>query len=135
MALEYRLLIVDDDAEVREAIAEALASRFQIITASDANDGFEKAQTSKPDAIVLDVMMPGRDGIALCKDLREDERTKTIPILMLTAVDDDDRRAQALIAGANDLVSKPVRPHELFVRLLKILLRTAKGAAFGGLAA
>ncbi len=84
-----RILIIDDDADIVEAMRVVLEKRgYQVIIAVDGNEGLDKARAEKPDAIILDVMMPGLDGFEVARELKGDPQTKHISILMLTAIKD-----------------------------------------------
>ncbi|MBI3557760.1 MAG: response regulator transcription factor [Deltaproteobacteria bacterium] len=117
MDSKYRVLVIDDDSQVRDAIKFALSSRFTVTTAATGNEGLRLARLEQPDLILLDLLMPERDGIAICRILRADQDTRAIPVIMLTGSDDDEMRAKALSSGADDLVSKPFRPKEFSVRI------------------
>lgn len=82
-----KILIVDDDPDLVEAVTMILESKdYDVIAAYGGIEGLEKAKTEKPDLIVLDVMMPDKDGYAVCKELKDDPQYREIPILLLTAV-------------------------------------------------
>ena len=129
--MRHKLLIIDDEPEVRNAIHGVLSSRFDVLTASSGEEGIQIAKEKRPDVILLDLLMGGMDGIATSKALRETSATRDIPIIMMTATNDDDRRADALLAGVDDLVSKPFRPKEFLLRILGKLRAKAhdEGAA------
>ena len=119
------ILIIDDEEDLRNLIsAKFQAEGFDTILAADGLEGFEKARKEKPELIVLDLMMPGRDGMTVCKDLRSHGKTKRIPILMLTALGDTDHKIKGLEMGADDYMSKPFSPKELVLRVKNILRRT-----------
>jgi two-component system alkaline phosphatase synthesis response regulator PhoP len=116
-----KVLIIDDEKEVREAIRSVLTRHFDVLTASDGTSGIRSAREENPDLILLDLLMPGVDGIQVCRTLKSEPATKSIPIIMITATNDDDRRAEALLAGADELTSKPFRPREFLVRINSII--------------
>ena len=118
MGTQYKLLIIDDDLGIREAIQAVLSSQFIIVTAPDAKTGIKRAIEETPDLILLDILMVGMNGIEACKAIRATPGISNIPIIMITATHDDERRAEALLAGADDLVSKPFRPKEFIARIL-----------------
>lgn len=95
---------------------------FQVLTAEDGNQGLKLALEEKPDFIILDIMLPGMDGIEICKKLRQ-EKVKT-PILMLTARDDEFDKVLGLELGADDYMTKPFSPRELVARIKAIMRRT-----------
>lgn len=95
---------------------------FQVLTAEDGNQGLKLALEEKPDFIILDIMLPGMDGIEICKKLRQ-EKVKT-PILMLTARDDELDKVLGLELGADDYMTKPFSPRELVARIKAIMRRT-----------
>lgn len=123
------ILVVDDDVSIRDAIAEFLGSHgFAVRTASDAA-ACERALAHAPaDLIVLDVMMPGEDGVSLCRRLAP----AGIPILMLSALDDVTDRIVGLEVGAWDYLTKPFEPRELLARIRALLRRPAADRSNNG---
>ncbi len=119
------VLIVDDEPDLRELLVKRLTSEgFETLEAANGLDGLKLAKTNKPDLVVLDVMMPGKDGVTVCKDLRENGKTKRIPILMLTALGETDQKIKGLETGADDYLTKPFNIRELSARIRVILRRT-----------
>ncbi|NNF51905.1 MAG: response regulator transcription factor [Gammaproteobacteria bacterium] len=115
------VLIVDDDRALSTMLAELLQEEgFRCTTAADGAEGLGKIQESAPDLVVLDVMMPGDDGVSTLRRLRESSR---IPVLMLTAMGADDDRILGLEAGADDYLAKPFVARELVLRIRAILNR------------
>jgi two-component system cell cycle response regulator len=115
------ILIVDDDPVAREALEALLSNRgYQMVSAANGFEGLARAAEYTPDAILLDVMMPGMNGFEVCKRLRADARLAEVPIIMLTALDDRDARLLGLHAGADDFISKPFDSLELAARLQTI---------------
>jgi two-component system response regulator MprA len=127
-----RILVVDDDRAVRESLRRSLAfNGYQVDLAVDGKDALEAVQQRRPDAMVLDVMMPRLDGLAVCRRMREagDE----LPILVLTARDAVSDRVAGLDAGADDYLPKPFALEELLARLRALLRRrTVDDAASEG---
>ncbi|PUB17008.1 response regulator [Yoonia sediminilitoris] len=118
---DAHLLIVDDDERIRGLLQKFLMrSGFLVTTARDAAHARRVLSGLEFDMIVLDVMMPGEDGMTLCRDLRQ---TIMTPILLLTAKGDTDDRITGLEAGADDYLSKPFEPKELLLRINAILRR------------
>ena len=118
---DAHLLIVDDDERIRGLLQKFLMrSGFLVSTARDAAHARRILSGLEFDLIVLDVMMPGEDGMSLCRDLR---RTITTPIMLLTAKGGTDDRITGLEAGADDYLSKPFEPKELLLRINAILRR------------
>ncbi|MEM7053211.1 MAG: response regulator [Pseudomonadota bacterium] len=111
-----RVLVIEDDPGLREYIASCLSDRYEILEAGNGGDGLEQARTNKPDLIVTDVMMPGMDGFMLVRELRNDERTAAIPILMLTALGQS-AEVEGLTQGADDYLSKPFHREQLRARI------------------
>ena len=117
-----RVLVVEDDEHVREAVARALRFEgYDVTTAVDGNDALVRVDALEPDVIVLDVLMPGTDGLAVCRILRD--RGNRTPILMLTARHEVSDRVAGLDAGADDYLVKPFALDELFARLRALLRR------------
>ncbi len=118
-----RLLVVDDEASVREALALVLdLSGFEVATAADGREAIRTLATDSPDAVILDVLMPGLDGLEVCRRMRATgDRT---PVLMLTARTEVSERVAGLEAGADDYLAKPFAREELIARLRALLRRT-----------
>lgn len=117
-----RILVVDDDPGLRETVTVALErAGFQTRTASDGRTGIVAAERDKPDLIVLDVGLPEMDGFEVCRRLR---KTSDIPVLFLTARDDEIDRIVGLEIGGDDYVTKPFSPRELVARVQTILKRS-----------
>lgn len=116
------VLIVDDDAEIRHLLAGYLSKyEFRTSTAADGLGMWAALEQAQPDLIVLDLMLPGDDGLVLCRDLRARWDT---PIIMLTARGEDTDRIVGLEMGADDYLAKPFNPRELLARIKVILRRT-----------
>jgi two-component system response regulator CpxR len=123
-----RVLIVDDDVELCELVSEYLTPEgFAVEAAHDGPAGLERALSSEPSLLVLDIMLPGMSGLNVLRRLREQSR---IPVLILTARGDDVDRIVGLEIGADDYLAKPFNPRELLARIRAILRRT-QGAADG----
>lgn len=116
------LLVVDDDTRIRMLLHRFLRDNgFRVTVAGDAADARRKLKGLEFDLIILDVMMPGEDGVSLTRSLRS---TREIPILMLTALSETDSRVSGLEAGADDYLPKPFDPRELVLRVNNILRRS-----------
>jgi two-component system OmpR family response regulator len=113
-----KLLIVDDEPEIREIVREGLEAYFDVIAASDGKEAVEVAQRTLPDLILMDIMMPGMDGIAATETIRAMVTTRHIPIFILTAANTKDYRIRAFNFGADQFIGKPFDFEELTVRLL-----------------
>jgi two-component system, OmpR family, response regulator MprA len=123
-----KILVVDDERAVRESLRRALVLEgYEIELAGDGQDALDRlASDTQPDAMILDVLMPGLDGLEVCKQLR---RTGSrLPVLMLTARDEVENRVAGLDAGADDYVTKPFALEELLARLRALLRRTSAGS-------
>lgn len=122
-----RILVVDDDRAVRESLRRSLTfNGYSVDLAVDGVDALEKATAQRPDALVLDVMMPRLDGLEVCRRLRS--TGDDLPILVLTARDSVSERVAGLDAGADDYLPKPFALEELLARLRALLRRTAVDA-------
>ncbi len=111
------VLIVDDESYIREFLAQILSEHFRIAFAKDSQEALATAKSVKPAIIVLDVLMPGQNGIETCKKLREQKESEDVPIIMLTAVNEPEQRIKAFKAGADDYLAKPFLPEELIARI------------------
>ncbi len=120
------ILVVDDEKNLVQLVRLYLNKEgFRVEAAYDGAQALEKARTLRPDLIVLDIMMPEPDGIAVCKELR---KTSNVPIIILTARDDDIDRIVGLELGADDYVTKPFNPRELVARVKAVLRRASQEA-------
>ncbi len=115
------LLVVDDNDDIRNFIAENLEDQYKIIQASNGKMALKKVLEENPDLIISDIMMPGMDGITLCKRLKADEKTSHIPLILLTASSSDTNRLKGLTTGADDYVQKPFNIFVLKARLQNLL--------------
>ncbi|HEY3922562.1 MAG TPA: response regulator [Gaiellaceae bacterium] len=123
-----KVLVIDDEAPIRLLCRVNLeAEGMEVFEASDGPSGLAKARESLPDVILLDVMMPGLDGWAVAEELLDDEQTKGIPIVFLTARAEFRDRARGLDAGGIDYVTKPFNPIELASLVRDLLERVARG--------
>lgn len=120
----HRILIVEDEQDIADLIGFNLQrAGYEVLKAHDGIEGTETALRERPDLIVLDLMLPGRDGFAVFRELRRDPRTVGIPVIMLTARAQTEDRIQGLEAGADDYLTKPFSPKELMLRVQAILKR------------
>ena len=120
---EAKLLVVDDEPNIRDLLASSLRfAGFDVITAEDGSGAFHEAQASRPDLIVLDVMLPDMDGFTVTRRLRD--AGITTPVLFLTARDDMRDKIQGLTVGGDDYVTKPFGLEEVVARIRAILRRT-----------
>ncbi len=121
------VLIVDDDTRIRDLLASFLRRHgFRITTAASAEQARARMDVMRFDAMVLDIMMPGEDGLSLTTDLRR--RHRDMPILLLSALGEAPDRIAGLAAGSDDYVAKPFEPEELLLRLRALLRRATPGA-------
>jgi DNA-binding response OmpR family regulator len=119
------ILVADDDAHIVELVSLYLRKAgYQVETASDGDETLRKAKDLKPALLVLDVMMPGPDGLQVCRQLR---RKGDIPIVLLTARSSDIDKIAGLRFGADDYVTKPFNPDELIARVDTVLRRAGNG--------
>ena len=120
--ITYNLLVVDDDERIRNLLSQYLKKEgFIVSTASGAEEARKKIQLIKFDLIILDIMMPGDDGLTLTKEIRNNS---DIPIILLTAKSGMDSKIEGLEIGADDYLTKPFNPKELLLRILSILKRS-----------
>jgi DNA-binding response OmpR family regulator len=132
---QARVLVVDDDDTVREVLRRYLTrDGHQVLEAADGITGLNLVRTEQPDLLVLDLMLPGMDGLEVCREIR---RTSTIPVIMLTALGQESDRVVGLEYGADDYVVKPFSPRELALRVGRVLDRSrgSLGPAGQGVAA
>ena len=119
---EKTVLIVEDDANTADLVALYLQREgFQALTANDGEQGLSLAERYRPDLVVLDLMLPKIDGWEVCRQLRQ---MSDVPVIMLTARDEEIDRVAGLTMGADDYVAKPFSPRELVARVIAVLRRT-----------
>lgn len=111
------VLLVEDNAELRQFVKQCIADQWQVVEASNGEEGIEKARALIPDLIISDVMMPYKDGYEVCDALKNDELTSHVPIIMLTAKSNVESRIKGLRTGADDYLTKPFSTEELLVRM------------------
>lgn len=121
-----KVLLIDDDQK-HSQLLQAYFKRFgiQLVCAADASEGFRKLSREEPDLLLLDVMLPGKDGFEICREIR---KTSNLPIIMLTARGEVIDRVSGLELGADDYVGKPFEPRELVARVQAILRRAEQSA-------
>jgi DNA-binding response OmpR family regulator len=125
--MRRKVLVVEDDPDQLEVTRLSLkAAGFAIGTASNGIDALKKAKTVSPDLILLDVMMPGLNGFAVCETLRENPATAAIPVLMLTGLCSHISQLVAFESGATDYLIKPFVPEELVSKVEKLLDRAQR---------
>ncbi len=123
--MRAKLLIVDDEPAIREMVSFQLQRHgYGCQEAADANEAAEQISKQRPDLILLDWMMPGKSGIEFARELRTDHYTRDIPIILLTARDDENDKILGFEAGADDYITKPFSPKELLARIKAVLRRT-----------
>jgi two-component system alkaline phosphatase synthesis response regulator PhoP len=121
------VLVIDDEEDLIELVRYNLEKEgFHVIGAGDGESGLSRVAGEKPDVIVIDLMLPGMDGLEVCRSLRAENGTSGIPIIMLTAKASESDRIVGLELGADDYVTKPFSPRELIARI-KALLRRSSG--------
>lgn len=122
-ALAQKVLLVDDEADIIELLKYNLEREgFVVLTALNGKDAIKVAKASRPDLIVLDIMMPGMDGVEVCNQLRQMPEFKNTVITFLTARSEDYSQIAGFDAGADDYITKPVRP-KVFISKVKALLK------------
>jgi two-component system phosphate regulon response regulator PhoB len=124
-----KLLIIEDEADIRELISFNLEmSGYEVLKARDGEEGLRMARSEKPDLIILDLMLPGMDGLKVCSHLKKDSDVKDVPVIMLTARSEDDDIISGLETGADDYITKPFSPRILIARVKAALRRIQSGS-------
>lgn len=127
--MQDTVLVIEDEADVVDLLRYNLnRAGFTVLIANDGAEGLEEARKNRPDVIILDLMMPRLNGYEVCKALKKDPETETLPILMLTAKSEPNERISGLELGADDYLTKPFSPRELVLRVQALLrrLRTSR---------
>jgi signal transduction histidine kinase len=115
------ILIADDEPDMLRFLKSQLSPHYRVVEAVDGQQAVDKAKQFQPDMILLDMMMPEKDGLQACREIREHTPTHSIPVVMLTARADDETKRAALSAGANDFLTKPFSTTELHVRIKNLV--------------
>jgi two-component system phosphate regulon response regulator PhoB len=120
------VLIADDDPDIRELVSFKLErSGHQVVAAADGDEALAEVRATTPDLVLLDIMMPRRTGIEVCRELRDDPTTANLPVILLTAKAQEADVERGFQAGATDYIVKPFSPRELLMRVNTALGRTA----------
>ncbi|HEY7745816.1 MAG TPA: response regulator, partial [Desulfuromonadales bacterium] len=117
MGNKKKVLIVDDEIFSREILKDSLKIRYEVIESSNGEDAVAQLTVQKPDLIIMDVHMPGRNGIDICKGLKERVETRSIPVILLTSCTKKEDIILGLQAGADDYITKPMYPPEILARV------------------
>ena len=124
-----KVLIVEDEADIRELLEYTLLREgFDVATASTGLNGLSEARRTAPDLLLLDLMLPGLDGLEVCRRLKQDEATASIATIMLTAKSEESDVVLGLGLGADDYIPKPFSPKEVAARVRAVLRRTSRNA-------
>ena len=116
-----KVLVIEDNQDLRNYIKESLAGQYHVLGAENGRTGINIAFSMMPDVIITDIMMPDFDGIRVCTQLKNDERTSHIPVIILTAKATPDDKLSGLRSGADDYITKPFSMDELKVRIANLL--------------
>lgn len=123
--MKEKILVVDDEKDILKMLDYNLKKDgFRIISVQDGKEALELAEREHPDLIILDLMLPGIDGLEVCKMLKKQEKTSVIPVIMLTAKSQETDKIVGLELGADDYVTKPFSPKELIARIKAVLRRS-----------
>ena len=120
------VVVVEDEADIQDVIAYNLKrDGYEVLTASRGDEGLSLIQAKMPDLVILDLMLPGIDGLSICQQLRADPKTKSLPIIILSAKEEEADVVIGLGFGADDYVPKPFSPRELLARVKAVLRRSS----------
>ena len=117
-----RILVVDDEPHIRRVLSSILGKQgYDVVMASDGSQGLDELRTEDIDLVILDLMMPGANGLEILSRIRTDPKAADTPVIILTAKGQDTDREAALAGGANDFLTKPFSPKKLIARIEEIL--------------
>ena len=118
--MAHKVLVVDDERPIREILSGLLKREgYEVVTASTGEEALELAMSEGPEVILLDITMPGIDGVETCRRLKAQEKTRSIPVIMISAIGES--MMEAVEAGAEDFLNKPFAAVEVFTRVTSIL--------------
>jgi two-component system phosphate regulon response regulator PhoB len=124
---KHKVLVVEDDEDILELVRYNLAKEgYQVTCAGSGEEALDRVRSKRPDLVVLDLMLPGIDGLEVCKLLKKDPKTEHVPVVMLTAKGEEADVVAGLELGADDYVTKPFSPRVLIARIRAVLRRKAK---------
>jgi DNA-binding response OmpR family regulator len=124
MMTKPTILVVEDEADLADLVRYNLEKEgFRVVTAPDGEKALERIRSSPPALVVLDLLLPKLDGLAVCREMRKDPRTQAVPVLMLTARSEEMDKLAGFEAGADDYLTKPFSPRELVARVKALLRR------------
>lgn len=127
MNADYKILLVDDEEDILEFLSYNLKKEeYKVFTASNGREAIDIAGKEFPHLIVLDVMMPGIDGMEVCREIRKNEKLKSVLIAFLTARNEDYSQISGFESGADDYITKPIKPSVFISRVKALLRRTSK---------
>ena len=130
MALRTAALLIDDDARLGALMTEYLGKHeIDVVVAGDGTRGLAALRKTRPDIVLLDIMLPGMDGLEVCRKIRATPDCVTLPVIMLTAKGEDVDKVVGLEVGADDYLAKPFNPRELLARIRALLRRAAPAQA------
>jgi DNA-binding response OmpR family regulator len=119
-----KVLVADDAPDSVQLLEDLLtAEGHEVVTAADGAQALTQALKEQPDVILLDVMMPKMDGYEVCRHIKQDHRTRSTPVIMITVLKEQEHRAKGAAAGADEFLSKPFRARELLSRIDELLTR------------
>lgn len=122
--MKETILIVEDEKDIVKMLDYNLKKEgYKVLAADDGEDALDMAKSRQPDLILLDLMLPGLDGLEVCKELKSERKTRSIPVIMLTAKAQESDKVVGLELGADDYVTKPFSPRELIARIKAVLRR------------
>ena len=122
--MKEKILIVEDEKDIVKMLDYNLKKEgFRTISAYDGEDALDLAARQRPDLVILDLMLPGMDGLEVCKNLKGNTKTASIPVIMLTAKSRESDKIVGLELGADDYMTKPFSPRELIARIKAVLRR------------
>ncbi len=120
--LSNRVLVVDDEPDIAGLVKVILEKEgYQVVTASGGEEGLQKAETDRPDLILIDVVMPDKNGLEVCKILKSESKTENIPIVVFTVLGGDANRKLAVEAGCDGYLTKPFNAEDLLAKVKKHL--------------
>ena len=125
--MKEKILIVEDEKDIIKMLEYNLKKEgFRVVDARDGEDALDLANRENPDLILLDLMLPGMDGLEVCKALKKENKTGSIPVIMLTAKSQESDKVVGLELGADDYVTKPFSPRELIARIKAVMRRVTE---------
>ncbi len=127
-AQKAKILVADDDQSLRELVKDILNGEYLVVEAGDGREAIRQAVEQRPSLILMDILMPFKDGFLACNEIKNDPQTRNIPVMMISGVDSESNKFLASTSGSSGYLAKPFTPEELLKAISRLLGRRGSGS-------